>query len=105
MQDFPAPSRAPWPSAYEGMISRRGVAKKRRWRELAGMRVKCSLSVATGQQSWRGGNHFAVPTNSRPGSGRCTLFNLDVGSLDHGPPFRDLGFLPAAEGLRPKLIP
>src|SRR5437879_850995 len=27
---FPSPSLAPWPSAYEAMISCRGVAKKRR---------------------------------------------------------------------------
>jgi hypothetical protein len=33
------------------------VAKKRRAQELAGMTVKCSLSVATKQQSWPGGNH------------------------------------------------
>src|SRR6266404_1692566 len=57
MQDFPLPSRAQWPSAYEGMISWRGVAKKRRAQEVAEMRVKCSESVAAGQQSWRRGNH------------------------------------------------
>src|SRR4030081_3299397 len=58
MQDFPSPSRAPWPSAYEGMISWRGVAKKRRAQDLAGMTVKSSVSVASKQQSWRGGNHL-----------------------------------------------
>jgi hypothetical protein len=57
MQDFPSPSRAPWLSAYEGMISWRGVAKKRRAQDLAGMTVKSSVSVAAKQQSWRGGNH------------------------------------------------
>src|SRR5882762_1072954 len=65
MQDFPSPSRAPWLSAYEGMISWRGVAKKRRAQDLAGMTVKSSVSVATKQQSWRGGNHFCLPAASR----------------------------------------
>src|SRR5258708_29501609 len=41
------------------MISARGVAKKRRTQELAGVTVKCSLSVAVKQQSWRNGNHSA----------------------------------------------
>jgi hypothetical protein len=36
------------------------VAKKRRAQEVAGMRVKCSLSVASGQQSWRGSNLLAA---------------------------------------------
>src|SRR5713101_7459924 len=105
MQDFPSPSRAPWPSAYEGMISSRGVAKKRRAQELAGMRVKCSLSVASMQQSWRGGNHLACPTKPpRAGVRQFSLFNPDVGGLDHRPPFRDFGFLPGAERLRRKPI-
>lgn len=39
------------------MISSRGVAKKRRGRELPARRVKSSLSVAGRQQSWRCGNH------------------------------------------------
>src|SRR6202035_1210061 len=55
---LPSPSRAPWPSAYEGMISWRGVAKKRRAQEVAAMRVKCSPSVAMKQQSWRGRHHL-----------------------------------------------
>jgi hypothetical protein len=42
------------------MISSRGVAKKRRAQQLAGMTVKCSLTVAGEQQSWRGGNHLAI---------------------------------------------
>jgi hypothetical protein len=33
------------------------VAKKRRRRELAVARVKCSLTVAATPQSWRIGNH------------------------------------------------
>src|SRR6266446_3849034 len=61
MQDFPSPSRAPWPSAYEGMISSRGVAKKRRTQELAGIRVKCSRNVVITQQSWHDGNHLLAP--------------------------------------------
>src|SRR5258706_10544896 len=65
MQDFPSPSRAAWPSAYEGMISPRGVAKKRRAQELAGMRVKCSRNVVLEQQSWLGSNHRAVDESSR----------------------------------------
>src|SRR5229473_2697920 len=105
MQDFPSPSRAPWPSAYEGMISWRGVAKKRRAQELAGMTVKCSLSVATRQQSLRGGNHLACPrTNGLAQDKAVQLFDLDVGGLDHRPPFRNLGFLPGAGRLRRKLI-
>jgi hypothetical protein len=60
MQDFPSPSRAPSLSAYEGMISWRGVAKKRRAQDLAGMTVKSSVSVASKQQSWRGGNHLVI---------------------------------------------
>src|SRR3979409_403409 len=55
--DFPSPSRAPWPLAYEGMISWRGVAKKRRAQGLAEMRVKCSQIVVRKQQSWPCGNH------------------------------------------------
>src|SRR6266403_831025 len=65
MQDFPSPSRAPWPSAYEGMISPRGVAKKRRAQELAGMRVKCSRNVVLEQQSWLGSNHRGGDESSR----------------------------------------
>src|ERR1700730_12324881 len=61
---LPSPSRAPWPSAYEGMISWTGVAKKRRAQEVAAMRVKCSLSVATEQQSWRGSNPLCSHTHS-----------------------------------------
>src|ERR1700693_371187 len=57
-QNFPSPSRAAWPSAYEGMISSRGVAKKRRAQVLAAFEVKCSQGVAAAQQSWRGGNHL-----------------------------------------------
>src|SRR5438552_16597224 len=98
MQDFPSPSRAPWPSAYEGIISSRGVAEKRRAQELAGMTVKCSLSVATKPQSWRDCNHFCGPHNqARSGKGEGALFNLDVGGLDHRPPFVNFGFLPGAE--------
>src|SRR3981189_3028722 len=68
--DFPSPSRAPWPSAYEGMISWRGVAKKRRAQELASMTVKSSLSVATKQQSLRGGNHYRIaPTAAKVAQG------------------------------------
>src|SRR5712691_4957401 len=103
MQDFPSPSRAPWPSAYEGMISSRGVAKKRRAQELAGMTVKCSLSVASKQQSWQGGNHLPALT-TRPRARHSSLFHLDVGGLDHRPPFRNLGFLPGAERLGRELI-
>src|ERR1700737_1043547 len=66
MQDFPSPSRAPWPSAYEGMISWRGVAKKRRAQEVAGIAVKSSVSVATAQQSWRAGNSAAPSLSSKP---------------------------------------
>jgi hypothetical protein len=40
------------------MISRRGVAKKRRAQGLARMTVKSSLTVASAQQSWRDGNHL-----------------------------------------------
>jgi hypothetical protein len=43
----------------------RGVAKKRRMQEVAGLRVKCSLSVAARQQSWQGGNHFAATEGRR----------------------------------------
>jgi hypothetical protein len=50
------------------IISSRGVAKKRRGSEVAAMRVKSSLSVATRQQSWPSGNHFS--------SDECGLFNL-----------------------------
>src|SRR3982074_2906000 len=46
IRDSPSPSRAPWPSAYEGMISWRGVAKKRRRQELAEITVKSSPTVA-----------------------------------------------------------
>jgi hypothetical protein len=59
-QNFPLPSRAPWPLAYEAMISRRGVAKKRRAQELAAMTVKSSVGVAARTQSWPGGNHVCV---------------------------------------------
>src|SRR6266446_9833460 len=105
MQDFPSPSRAPWPSAYEGMISSRGVAKKRRTQELAGMRVKCSLSVATKQQSWQGGNHFLSPIpHCTLGAYYRDLFHLDVGGLDHRPPFLNFGLLPGAERLWRELI-
>jgi hypothetical protein len=41
------------------MISWRGVAKKRRAQEVAGIAVKSSVSVATAQQSWRAGNSAA----------------------------------------------
>jgi hypothetical protein len=58
--DSPSPSRAPWPSAYEGMISSRGVAKKRRAQVLAAVTVKSSPSVAAKQQWWRNGNHFIL---------------------------------------------
>jgi hypothetical protein len=48
------------------MISWRGVAKKRRAQELAWMTVKSSLSVATKQQSLRGGNHYRIaPTAAK----------------------------------------
>src|SRR6266849_1003896 len=93
-KDFPSPSRAPWPSAYEGMISSRGVAKKRRAQELAGMTVKCSLSVASKQQSWPSGNHFRRPHIQRARVRAIGLFNLDVGVLDHWPPFFNFGLLP-----------
>jgi hypothetical protein len=53
------------------MISSRGVAKKRRGRQVAAMRVKSSLSVAVTQQSWRGGNHFQPQEMRKYGS-----FNL-----------------------------
>src|SRR5260370_23466753 len=105
MQDFPSPSRAPWLSAYEGMISARGVGKKRHTQELAGMTVKCSLSVATKPQSWRGGNHLRSPMpRCTPGWCYRELVHLDVGGLEHRPPFFDLGFLPGAERLPRKLI-
>ena len=54
---FPLPSRASWPLTYEGMISARGVAKKRRAQQLAATRVKSSFGVAARQQSWRRGHH------------------------------------------------
>src|SRR6266404_6063390 len=100
MQDFPSPSRAPWPLAYEGMISWRGVAKKRRAQELAGIAVKSSVSVATAQQSWHRGNHRSRRSSASSGPEAVRLVHLDVGGLDHRPPFRDLGLLPAAERLR-----
>src|SRR5258706_12979595 len=104
MQDFPSPSRAPWLSAYEGMISSRGVAKKRRAQELAGMTVKCSLSVATKPQSWRGGNHCDRRCRvAHPAGAIANLVHLNVGGLEHRPPFLNLGFLPGAERLRRKL--
>jgi hypothetical protein len=52
------------------MISWRGVAKKRRAQELAWMTVKSSLSVATKQQSLRGGNHYRIaPTAAKVARG------------------------------------
>src|SRR5450755_4723134 len=62
---FPSLSRAPWPSAYEGMISWRGVAKKRRLPRRGGIRVKCSLGVAVEQRSWRSGNHLFMDVGGR----------------------------------------
>ena len=45
------------------MVSRRGVAKKRRKQE-AGVRLtKCSLTVAASQQSWPGGNLYLGRSN------------------------------------------
>ena len=40
------------------MISRRGVAKKRREYKPGVRTAKCSPAVAVAQQSWRSGNHF-----------------------------------------------
>src|SRR5437660_9949771 len=97
-KDFPSPSRAPWPSAYEGMVSWRGVAKKRRAQDLAGMTVKCSLSVASKPQWWRCGNHPSCSAQfSALGVRAFGLLNLDVGGLDHRPPFFHFGLLPGAE--------
>jgi hypothetical protein len=45
------------------MISRRGVAKKRRAQGLARMTVKSSVTVASAQQSWRDGNHLVAGAN------------------------------------------
>jgi hypothetical protein len=42
------------------MISRRGVAKKRRKRGPGMRTVKCSPTVAVTQQSWRQGNHLIM---------------------------------------------
>jgi hypothetical protein len=56
------------------MISWRGVAKKRRMQELAWMTVKSSLSVATKQQSWRGGNHYRIaPTAAKAAQGSSAI--------------------------------
>ena len=40
----------------EVMMSWSGVAKKRRWQQVAAKTVKCSRTVARTQQSWREGN-------------------------------------------------
>ncbi len=48
------------------MISRRGVAKKRRKQEPGVRTAKCSTTVATTQQSWRRGNHFQCLSRRQP---------------------------------------
>ena len=55
---------------------------------------------------WMDAPRYAWPVRSAEVSGqrRPALFHLDVGGLDHRPPFRDLGLLPGAERFRRELI-
>jgi hypothetical protein len=63
------------------MISWRGVAKKRR-KQGPGMRtVKCSVTVAVTQQSWREGNHFIIETYGN-GAGRSLAVIREASPCD-----------------------
>src|ERR1700761_3065153 len=102
--DFPSPLRSAVAAGLRTMISRTGVAKKRRGQGLAAITVKwggecCGPTTIVASRS-----PFIPLLRALSSSGSGVSVHLDVGGLQHRPPFCDLGLLPGAECLRRELV-